>query len=110
MAVRTKRLAAGAVQSNQSGTVSVYTCPADETAIVKTIYVSASAATTVTVSLNTSGGTAVVLLAKSVSTTVVIDLQGWWVLNPGDDIHLNKTGSNVVGYWISGTELEGLAD
>lgn len=113
MAVHTKKLVA--VSPAGAGLAVVYTVPSGETTIVKTLRIfNASAAnrTVIVRATSTSPGTvsvdlvpATVLAAGAV--LAVNDL--WHVLAAGDQISYDAGGSNCR-IWVSGTELEGVAD
>jgi hypothetical protein len=110
MAVRTKRLAAG---SFNTATVSPYTVPVDETAILKYLTLhnpSATTAATVTSRVSVSGSQRtwlVVTLAAGEARQFDI----WMVLMPTESIQLvSSLAGNNIAYVLSGTELEGVAD
>lgn len=110
MAVRTARLAAG--NAGASGAVKViYVCPSGRTAIVKDIRLHNS----------TGGPIAAVLGLKSGAEFVPVLNTGsldagprsfpdcWLALEPGDSIELVSGAAGGIQYWLSGTELEGVA-
>ena len=111
MAVRTKRLAQGTVASAATGTFVLYTCPVDETAILKSLVAESGGTISVRFQLAGAGGSAPGFWAVSLSSDVPQVREGWWVLHPGDIIQVVKptTGASLR-YWLSGTELEGTAD
>lgn len=111
MAVRTKRLGSG---SFNTSTVTVYTCPDGETAIVKylTFHNPGASASTVTCRMEPSGsGSPRTFLRYSLAADEAKQFDTWLVLEPGDALKYIATlaGTNVA-YTISGTELEGVAD
>jgi len=111
MAVRTKQLAAGRVTTTTA--VGVYTTPDGETTILKSVAVQ---------NLNTGTATVLILLATvpgiGVSTLARIPLAAlesvyldrWIVLQPAQVLQLQLTVAVGVNFWLSGTELEGVAD
>lgn len=109
MAVRTKRLAV-ADSAPASTLHTIYTCPTGETTIVKDVRVSrVSSDPSRGVVLVRSGADEVVLLDQPVPEGTPGGLECWVVLLPGDEVVLYSEGGVIAG-WISGTELEGLAD
>lgn len=111
MAVRTKSLATGRLAT--SSVVSVYVAEADETTIVKEIRVTnlSTSATAVVSVLSDAGAFADTLVYEVTLAARGSDRRElWWVLKPGMEISLQGPGTPAVNYWISGTELEGVAD
>lgn len=113
MAVRTKKLVA--IAPAGAGLAVVYTVPASETTIVKEARIfNASAAnrTVVLRATSNSPGTVTVdlipttVLAAGASLTLA---DAWHVLAAGDTLSFDSGGSNCR-LWVSGTELEGVAD
>lgn len=104
--VRSKLLWAPATLT---GTAQVlYTCPADETGLVKwiTVYDTNAAARDVTLSLNGTGSGSIIL-KKSCAGLYDLQIPVWWPLAPGDDIY-GLGASIICSGW--GAELEGVAD
>ena len=109
MGVRSKRLWGPTTVGTSH--VTLYTCPAEETALIKTLAVANAYAltNTVTFKLNGTGG------AQSLWTEDVPSGKGFIipelfiVLNPGDTFRALATGASVfiTGF---GAELEGVAD
>lgn len=111
MAVRTKRLAAGLNGTAAVGKT-VYTCPAGETTIVKDVRLFArlSAVPTVKVYALSGAGTFVACLNRALADQEAAQFQGFIVLAPGDRILVEASVTDGIAYWVSGTELEGVAD
>jgi hypothetical protein len=111
VAVRTKRLASG--RKSDSGTTVLYTCPAQETAIVKRITLYNLNTTTnnfISIILNLGAFAQTIIWQQNFPASSGVDLDVWWVLGPGDIIGLNQTTAIGTNFLISGTELEGVAD
>lgn len=111
MAVRTKRLASG--RKSTTGTTTIYTCPASETAIVKRITlwnVNATTNNLVTVVADVEGVALTTIWQQNFPASSGVDLEVWWVLGPADRLGLNLSTAIGLNYLISGTELEGVAD
>jgi hypothetical protein len=113
MTVRTDTLAASGIAA--AGTTTEYTCPVNVTAIVKDIRVSGTATLNGTVDVRLKRGAVaitvmhVVLAAAGVLTLASL-AGGFVVLEPGDTIQVIVAGTApVVGLWVSGSELAGLA-
>lgn len=110
MPVRTKEL--GAVRSAAVATkLTVYTCPADMTAIVKdAAYWNGSAIGQALVLSITRGGVEFYVWAQTLaSNEVLVDTPRFIVLEPGDVLSLHKTLTGTAAVWVSGSELEGVA-
>lgn len=109
MPVRTKRLAQGS--SAPVGTTQViYTAPAGETVIVKDIHLDGEAAASTRAAVQVSSGSGWQSLTDGpLQALGVRSLQIWVVLQPGDQLRVYSEGSFFL-YWVSGTELEGVAD
>jgi hypothetical protein len=111
MAVRTKRLAAGTVAAATTGTIVLYTCPAGETAILKSLVAESGGTLSARFQLAVPGGAAPGLWLVSLTPDQPADKAGWWVLSPGDVVQVVKTATGAsLRYWLSGTELQGTAD
>lgn len=111
MAVRTKLLAAGRLSTTT--TVTVYTTPADETAIVKRLHIANVSATdtrTITAGADVPGFDKTFYWEDTLMPRKSVDVETWLVLPPGYEFTLRSDGTTSVNYWISGTELEGVAD
>lgn len=88
----------------------MYTAPAGETVIVKDIRVQVSSGAGAFVSvLLVSGPTAVALYSDNLAADAAAGVECWAVLQPGDKVNLFSAG-NTFTCWISGAELEGVAD
>lgn len=111
MAVRTKLLASGRLSSTT--TTTVYTCPSAETAIMKRIHI-ANVSTTdtriITVGADATGFDKTFYSEHTLAPRASIDLETWLVLLPDMEFTLRSDGTTSVNYWLSGTELEGVAD
>lgn len=106
MATRSVRLCAGT--STTSAVVTVYTCPAGKTALLKDVRVYANGAVGRAVILVQSGSTDVSIVDEALSATQVVSRQGFIVLEPGDTIRVYSSTS-TFNFWCSGAELEGVA-
>lgn len=109
MAVRTKQLAvADSAPATQEKVI--YTAPAGETVILKDFHVSlASGNATRAVLFVNSGPRRVSLMDRAVGALDQVDRATWLVMNGGDTVGVFSQGG-VVNVWLSGTELEGVAD
>lgn len=107
MGVRTKQLAATQVGT---GGVVLYTCPADETCIVKyvTTHNVAALSNQFVLQILVQGSFRNVL-SEAVAAGAVGRWDLWLVLKPGDQL---RAVAAVASHWttVSGTELEGVAD
>lgn len=109
MPVRTKRLAVGNSAPAGAGKT-VYTAPAGETVIVKDIRVQAgSGASVFCALLLVSGPTAVALYSDTLAADAAAGVSTWAVLQPGDKVNVFSAGGTFT-FWVSGAELEGVAD
>jgi len=111
MPVRTKLLASGRSSSATSSVV--YTVPTDETCIWKFLRlanVSATTSTEVIVAVDTAANNQTTYLRHTLAaqTGAMFDL--WQVLQPGMEIAISNVAAVGVNYWLSGSELEGVAD
>jgi hypothetical protein len=108
--VRTKRLFAGDTAPAGSG-VTAYTCPAGETTILKDIRASNQSGSPSRLIISAVSGAARTAIVDEAATPLpaTIGRSPWVVLQPGDQIELFSLGG-VVAVWLSGAELEGLAD
>jgi hypothetical protein len=109
--VRTQRLAVG--NSAATGvTQTVYVCPAGRTAIVKDIRLNWMQGGDLANSLVAigSGPTFLFLFKGTVTAGGVAVLQrDFVVLEPGDRIDVRSDTAGTICWWVSGTELDGLA-
>lgn len=111
MAVRTKLLASGRLAS--TSTVVIYTTPADETTIVKRLNIGNASTTDtriITVGADATGFNQTFFAEFTVGTRGFIDHDLWLVLPPGFEFTLRSDGTTNINYWLSGTQLEGVAD
>lgn len=106
MTTRTSRLAVGI--STTGAVVTVYTCPAGKTAIVKDIRLYAGASVSRAVVALGSGVRLPSVLDEAITGPGVAQKQGFMVLEPGDTIRVYSQG-NTFEFWISGSELQGVA-
>lgn len=109
MAVRSKRLW-GPVASGPA-VATLYTCPAGETAIIKSLIVGAGGVPNNVVSFALRvGGVTTTLFEFTPSTTSSTAFNGlFWVLHPGNELRFS-TVLGAVGSSGHGAELEGVAD
>lgn len=120
MTTRSTRVAAGT--SAGLGGVSIYTCPADTTVIVKAMAVGgpplvAGSVTFWSVSHRLAGGAGDVCFLSSEVYWQFTGLPAsggiwsglWEVLIPGDELVVFDDGSQVLGFVASGAELAGVA-
>lgn len=112
MTVRTARLAAGN-SGAAAAQLTMYTCPAGRTAIIKDLRFAknlTSGPEYLFVTLRTGAVTVGLFnLVVGDGQTVVAFAQPWVVLEPGDFIRIFSNTAGAWGYWLSGTELEGVA-
>jgi len=89
-----------------------YTCAAGETAILKDWRIGTPGGNTATRAIVylASGGTVVPLYDGPLSAFDTRGATPWVVLLPGDRIEVLASGHPGFQYWLSGAELEGLAD
>ena len=110
MPVRTKRLARGNIGPANSP-ATVYTCPPGETTIVKDVRVwlfgSVTARAQVFV---TSGPASIRIVDVQLQPKSAVGAITWVVLGPGDTIHVQCDVADTLVFYVSGTELEGVAD
>lgn len=110
MAVRTKRLSAGTTGAANTLQV-MYTGPADETTIVKDIRIySESEPAQLARILLRSGSADVFIVYNGLNQFSLLALTPWIVLMPGDQMVALTDQSPGFRWWISGTQLEGVAD
>jgi len=111
MPVRTKLLAAGRVST--ATTTVVYTVPAGETAILKSIKlanVNTTTAVTAVILMDAGAFNQTIFQRHflDANTDDYVDL--WVVCPPGCEIAILLNTAIGVNFWLSGTELEGVAD
>jgi hypothetical protein len=111
VAVRTKQLASGRMVDAVLTTV--YNVPVGETAIVKHIdacNLSNSATAKVTLAMDVTGFDRTLFHEETLAARGSLHLDTWLVLPPGAEIAVQGPGTPAINFWISGTELEGVAD
>lgn len=106
MTTRSARLARG--ESTTGALVSVYTCPAGKTTIVKDIRIYAGVANSRAVVLVRGGGHAPSIVDQALTAVSVVSKDCWVILEPGDEIVVYSQSGTFV-FWISGAELAGVA-
>jgi hypothetical protein len=109
MPVRTLALAQGFVTPGATA-VTVYTCPSGRTAILKDVRVWNNSAASVAYVVATGSGAGLCLLQNATLAAGACFGAGvWTVLEPGHTLQLSASVSGVLSYWLSGTELVGVA-
>lgn len=108
MAVRTVTLAAGSTNPVNVEHV-VYTCPPGRTAICKDVRIESNGAVgQAYLLLVRSGPIRVSLIGEALTAGQIRAMQPWVVLEPGDQLRVFANTASF-SFWISGTELEGVA-
>lgn len=109
MAVRSKRLWGPTTVSTSA--VTLYTCPAGETAIIKQVshFNTGVVQQAVSLGINGTGNGQLVVVMSTAATSTTNLLEQFIVLHPGDTLRAiaNAGNATVTGY---GAELEGVAD
>lgn len=93
-----------------AGTATLFTCPAGQTAIVKSIYLTSFAAAAVNVAVwitPLEGASSTYLVAAPIDPNKLLNWTGWVVLQPGDHLLMNASASGVQ-LWVSGALLDGV--
>lgn len=111
MAVRTKLLASG--RSSSATASIIYTVPADETAILKSIIlcnINASTTTTIQIAVDTAANNLTLFWEEGLIARKSLVIEPYLVLQPGMEVSLANAAAVGVNYWVSGVELEGIAD
>lgn len=111
MAVRTKLLAAG--RRSDATTVVVYTCPDGETCILKDVRLvnlSATEVLNIVVGMDAATFNQTLWGDFTIGTRQTIHLEVWHVVPAGAEITVRGDVKGSCNYWLSGTELEGVAD
>lgn len=109
MAVRTKQLANGVLTTTLT---TVYTVPADKTAIVKSLVFYSpvgAATTTIFVSARIGGNARGITVNPGFAANTSGVLELWVVLGPTDELRVSANPSAAVQFIASGTELDGVA-
>ncbi len=92
------------------GDALAYSAPSGETVIVKDIRLYASgAAVSRAILYIASGALNISIVDRALASGEVFHELPWVVLLPGDDLRVASAGATTA-YWISGAELEGLAN
>jgi hypothetical protein len=109
LAVRSVRLGTG-VTTTPNVLHLAYTCPAGRTAIVKDIRCAKNVGGLSTIAIGVRSGPSTIWIINQadVAGSSVFG-QPWVVLEPGDDLVAFSNVANAWAYYISGTELEGVA-
>jgi hypothetical protein len=111
MAVHTARLAKGA--SGGAGVTSlIYTSPPGVTTIVKSIHIATLTATADVCQVSVGGpepGVINVFNHTLGAGGTTHSVQPYLVLAPGDRLFITSQVTANVGYWLSGTRLQGVA-
>lgn len=109
MAVRSKRLS-GPTRLPNSVYTTIYTCPADETTLVKRILCGSEGSTTnVFLRLNGNSGAGTGLFSFAVAAPHGRDVETWFVLQPGDTVRAYASTGDI-DISLHGAQLEGVAD
>lgn len=111
MAVRTKLLVPPTNLAVTTSTL-LYTCPAGETAIVKTITeVNGNASSRwYSMTLSVSGADVPIIWRRLVPAASSAQLLTWIVVPAGEVLKVTNELATAITLSISGTELEGVAD
>ena len=110
MPVRTRRLAAGSTGAANT-LQTIYTGPAGETTIVKDIRIYSEAVPDQLARILLRSGFAdVFIVFNGLKQGSLLALTPWIVLQPGDEMVTLTDQSPGFRFWISGTQLEGVAD
>ena len=110
MAVRTTLLASG--RRTDATLAVVYTCPDGTTTILKDVTlfnVSTSASITVLVAMDAGAFNQTPWFETTLAPRARAHLETWSVLLPGMEIAVRGDVAGSCNYWLSGTELEGVA-
>lgn len=89
-------------------TATIYTCPAGVTALIKDLRLSSPVGNVSRGVVFVRSGPIQVSLYDGALGTGLAELQGFVVLEPGDELGCVSIG-NVMGVWASGAELAGVA-
>lgn len=105
--VRSQRLIAFVAAADGANSPAWLT-PQGFTTLVKSIVASNGTATAsdIVVVISTAGGASLGAFRRNVPATTVIELETWFVLNPGDSMYANISHQGA-GVWISGSVLSG---
>jgi hypothetical protein len=111
MAVRTKRLAS--TRLTGTSVVDIYTTPDGETTILKSVAaqnINGSTATVLVLLMDVEGIGQTTLQRIALGALESVYLDRWIVIPPGGKVSGQLTVAVGVNLWLSGTELEGVAD
>lgn len=109
MAVRSKRLADGDSAPDDTPHL-IYTAGAGETVLVKDIHIDGGSGGCSRAAMQvSSGGDWMSVTDGALGVLGIRSIQPWIVLLPGDQLRVYSEGGTFQ-YWVSGAELEGLAD
>jgi hypothetical protein len=95
-----------------AGAVIAFICPADKTALVKSVYASNYTSTDALLQCYVQDpitGIGASLFWEVVGANKTLQWQGWAVLEPGQKLVLSSP-ITTVHWWASGSILDGLAD
>lgn len=89
----------------------MYTCPAGRTAILKDIRLSSRVSTDEVCVLSAISGPEAVNFFNGTlpGNGKTLSVQGFVVLEPGDKLSVFSNVAAALNYWVSGSELEGVA-
>lgn len=108
MAVRTKEL--GNLQGVAGAPVTLYTCPAGKTAIVKEWSVSSNSAHTGQLTIKRGADIWKVWSGATGAGGYAAESGRFLVLEPGDLLQATRLSGSAGGdWWVSGSELDGVA-
>lgn len=109
MTVRSARLATG-TSGAAGANVVVYTTPANVTTIIKDIRCARNTGGTQPLNVGVKSGPPTIWLINNPAPTGdVVAIQPWTVLEPGDQITVLTQNAGAWSFYISGTELDGVA-
>lgn len=110
MTVRTTLLAAG--RRTDATLAVVYTCPDGTTAILKRVVafnLSTSATLDFLVAMDAGAFNQTPWFEVSLAPRARVSLDTWQVLLPAMEIAIRGDVDGSINYWLSGTELDGIA-
>jgi hypothetical protein len=109
MTVRTARLAVG-TSGAAGASNTIYTCPPGVTTIVKDIRLNGRADPSSTYIIFVASGPLLTYLGSgTLNINATVSIPGFVVLEPSDRIGINSGIAAGIGFWISGSELAGIA-
>jgi hypothetical protein len=110
VAVRTTLLASG--RRTDATTVVIYTCPDGTTTIVKDVRVvnlSTSATLDLVIAMDAGSFNQTLWYEAALAPRAVVHLEVWQVMLPAMELAIRGDVDGSLNYWISGTELDGIA-